>query len=518
MRCHDCEEKENYDAKLPGSVVEIHNQEKLVFFRKIVIPATLGDDTVVVPEIGKYYNTLLAYEANGSVYLYSSDGIPTKLSTDIGELETMLEEEIVTREADDEGLRLLITEETAARIASMASIRDELNDASDMLGARIDSLSSSLSAETTARETADTMLREELADEAEARRTADETLTQSLSGEITNRGNAINALQTSLNNEISARQTADTALQETIDELPIPTRVSELTNDSGYQTAADVSEAVADAVGGISGFDYQVVTQLPATGTKGTIYLVSISGSSPNVYAEYIWVNNAWEQIGTTEVDLSGYATTAALNAGLAEKANISSLANVATSGSYNDLTNKPTIPTVNNGTLTIQKNGSSVATFTANSGTDVTANITASNITLTTTDPGEGSPLGNNEFVAVYGLPDFDSGNYSLNEVDTGDTWIDGKPIYKKTVNFGALPNTATKQVAHGITGLDLVIQTYGAGIRRMDGVRFPLPYVSGNVTQQIPYTVDNSNISLDTFMDRSGVDAYITIFYTKE
>ena len=55
----------------------------------------------------------------------------------------------------------------------------------------------------------------------------------------------------------------------------------------------------------------------------------------------------------------------------------ISGLATVATSGSYTDLTNKPTIPTVNNATLTIQKNGTSVATFTANSGTAATANIT---------------------------------------------------------------------------------------------------------------------------------------------
>ena len=51
-------------------------------------------------------------------------------------------------------------------------------------------------------------------------------------------------------------------------------------------------------------------------------------------------------------------------------------LAKVATSGSYTDLTNKPTIPTVNNGTLTIQKNGTNVATFTANQSTASTANI----------------------------------------------------------------------------------------------------------------------------------------------
>lgn len=49
----------------------------------------------------------------------------------------------------------------------------------------------------------------------------------------------------------------------------------------------------------------------------------------------------------------------------------------VSKTGSYNDLLNKPTIPTVNNATLTIQKNGTTVNTFTANASTNVTANIT---------------------------------------------------------------------------------------------------------------------------------------------
>lgn len=56
----------------------------------------------------------------------------------------------------------------------------------------------------------------------------------------------------------------------------------------------------------------------------------------------------------------------------------VDGLSTVATSGSYNDLSKKPTIPAAaNNGKLTIQKNGTDVATFTANQSTNVTANIT---------------------------------------------------------------------------------------------------------------------------------------------
>lgn len=53
-----------------------------------------------------------------------------------------------------------------------------------------------------------------------------------------------------------------------------------------------------------------------------------------------------------------------------------SDLATVATSGSYNDLTNKPTIPTVNNPTITIQKNGTTVDSFTLNQNSNKTINI----------------------------------------------------------------------------------------------------------------------------------------------
>ena len=80
------------------------------------------------------------------------------------------------------------------------------------------------------------------------------------------------------------------------------------------------------------------------------------------------------------------------INSKLSTKVNSTDLASVATSGSYSDLINKPTIPTVNNATLTIQKNGSTVATFTANSSTSTTANIVVPTVDMalssTSTNP----------------------------------------------------------------------------------------------------------------------------------
>lgn len=56
----------------------------------------------------------------------------------------------------------------------------------------------------------------------------------------------------------------------------------------------------------------------------------------------------------------------------------VNALKPVATSGDYNDLTNKPTIPAVNDGTLTIKVNGATAGTFTANQATNEEININA--------------------------------------------------------------------------------------------------------------------------------------------
>lgn len=79
----------------------------------------------------------------------------------------------------------------------------------------------------------------------------------------------------------------------------------------GYQTSAQVQSAINAALNGITGIDFQVVESLPSTGTIGTIYLVAKSTSGTNnIYTEWIYVNSKWEQLGDTQVDLSGYLQT----------------------------------------------------------------------------------------------------------------------------------------------------------------------------------------------------------------
>lgn len=54
----------------------------------------------------------------------------------------------------------------------------------------------------------------------------------------------------------------------------------------------------------------------------------------------------------------------------------VNALKPVATSGDYNDLTNRPTIPAVNDGTLTITVNGAAAGTFSANQANNSTINV----------------------------------------------------------------------------------------------------------------------------------------------
>lgn len=90
--------------------------------------------------------------------------------------------------------------------------------------------------------------------------------------------------------------------------------ISLLNNDKGYQTLQQVedkiNEIVSSSVGQITTFSFQVVEELPSSGTSNHIYLVPISGSteSDNYYEEYCYINSKWELIGTTKVDLTAYA------------------------------------------------------------------------------------------------------------------------------------------------------------------------------------------------------------------
>lgn len=66
-------------------------------------------------------------------------------------------------------------------------------------------------------------------------------------------------------------------------------------------------------------------------------------------------------------------------------------LKTVAFTGSYNDLSNKPTIPTVGNGTVTIKQAGASKGTFTMNQSGNTTIELTDNNTTYSSKSAASG-------------------------------------------------------------------------------------------------------------------------------
>ena len=101
-------------------------------------------------------------------------------------------------------------------------------------------------------------------------------------------------------------------------------------HDERYYTETEIDAKVNNInsqINSLIGFTATIVTSLPSTGEVGVMYLKLNTSASVegNIYDEYIWVNNKFEKIGSTEttVDLSGYVTQTEMNTQLANKANI---------------------------------------------------------------------------------------------------------------------------------------------------------------------------------------------------
>jgi hypothetical protein len=159
----------------------------------------------------------------------------------------------------------------------------------------------------------------------------------------------------------------------------IPTKTSELTNDSGFVTSnTTYSNATESEAGLMSAADK---TKLDGIATGANVNSVTgVKGNSESSYRTGN-VNITAANIGLGSVgNFKAVSTVASQGLSTTEKSNARTNIGAGTSsfsGSYSDLTNKPTIPTVNNSTITIQKNGSSVGSFTTNASSATTINIT---------------------------------------------------------------------------------------------------------------------------------------------
>lgn len=126
-----------------------------------------------------------------------------------------------------------------------------------------------------------------------------------------------------------------------------PTNVSAFTNDAGYITNSALNGYATETWVGQQGY----ITGITSTDVTTALGFTPYNATNP-----------------------AGYITSSALTP-YAQSAN---LATVATSGSYNDLSNTPTIPTVNNATITITQGGTTKGTFTLNQSSNETIALDA--------------------------------------------------------------------------------------------------------------------------------------------
>lgn len=103
----------------------------------------------------------------------------------------------------------------------------------------------------------------------------------------------------------------------------------------------------------------------------------------------------------------------------------------------------------------------------------------------------------------------------YSTTEQVVGK-WIDGKPLYQKTIDCGSLPNSSIKQVNHGISNLDKVVYIKGYTTEGTYFTDFPRGGYENNV-YFCNIEVYPARIDITTKTDQRSRTAVVTLRYTK-
>ena len=108
------------------------------------------------------------------------------------------------------------------------------------------------------------------------------------------------------------------------------------------------------------------------------------------------------------------------------------------------------------------------------------------------------------------------DPNSYSTEEKWTGGYWVDGRKIYKKTINFGSLPNNNTKRVDLSISNLKKIVKIDQHVTNGSDDSALVL--MSSTVANTgFNLYILNQQICIGTNADRSSISAYFTVYYTK-
>jgi len=127
-----------------------------------------------------------------------------------------------------------------------------------------------------------------------------------------------------------------------------------------------------------------------------------------------------------------------------------------------------------------------------------------------------------------VDALNDKEIGQYNTVELVSGQKWFTQgdankeRYVYRKVIDFGALPNAATKSVAHGISTTQNTVFTRIYGTATDPGAStitsaIPIPYVDpGTLANGIELNVDATNVNVTTAANYTAyTNCYIVLEY---
>lgn len=125
------------------------------------------------------------------------------------------------------------------------------------------------------------------------------------------------------------------------------------------------------------------------------------------------------------------------------------------------------------------------------------------------------------------------DTGYYSQLEFVNGQLWFPDatatpspsrpatyRQVFRKVINFGALPNAGAKSVAHGIpinVGYTFT-RIYGCASDQVGLNYIPIPFSSPTLNQNIKIVVDATNVTITTAIDYTAyTNTYVVLEYLK-
>lgn len=339
------------------------------------------------------------------------------------------------------------------------------------------------------------------------------------------------SLATTLTNYVLSSSLATVATSGDYDDLlnkptipTVPTNISAFTNDSGYITSSALSGYATETWVGNQGYitgitSSDVITALgytpysdanPSGYEANTIDTVKVNGTAltpdsdkavnivipSGIIVDQVYDGTSANAQSGVAIEGAGFLTSSALSGYATETwvgqqgyALASSLSTVATSGSYNDLTNKPTIPTVNNSTITIQKNSTTVDTFTLNQSTAKTINISVpTKVSDLTNDSGFITGITSSDVTTALGYTPYNSTNpsgYQANVIETVKVNGTAQTVTSKAVDI-SVP-TKVSQLTND--------SGYTTNVGTVTKVNNTSPDSNGNVSLTIP-TVNNATL----------------------